>query len=62
MTKKQPDTTHEKLQFSFRYDGARGDKLVGYAYATRRKPSDVLREAVDEYYEKHKDVIHRRQV
>lgn len=62
MTKHQPETTPEKVQFSFRYDGDTGDKLIGYAFATRRKTSDVLREALDEYYENHKDEIDRRQV
>ena len=56
--KKQPD----KIQFSFRYDGERGDKLIGYAYATRRKTTDVLRDALDFYYEHHQDTINRRQV
>lgn len=57
----QPDKPHT-MQFSFRYDADRGDKLTGYAFATRRKVSDVLREALDEYYENHKTVINRRQV
>ena len=50
------------MQFSFRYDSERGDKLIGYAFATRRKVSDVLREALDEYFENHRTVIERRQV
>ena len=56
------NTQPENIQFSFRYNGERGDKLIGYAYATRRKTTDVLREALDEYYANHKDTINRRQV
>lgn len=52
----------EAKQFSFRYDKTRADLLVGYAFATRRNITDVLREALDEYYEKHKKTIHKRQV
>ena len=59
MTKKQQPAN---IQFSFRYNGERGDKLIGYAYATRRKTTDVLRDALDFYYEHHKDTIDRRQV
>jgi len=57
-----PEQKKHSIQFSFRYDSERGDKLIGYAYGTRRKVSDVLREALDEYFENHRNVIERRQV
>src|SRR5699024_3890108 len=57
-----PDQKKHSIQFSFRYDSERGDKLIGYAYGTRRKVSDVLMEALDEYFENPCNVIKRLNV
>ena len=64
MTQKQTpesEATPTK-QLSFRYDSERADKITGYAFATRRRASEVLREAIDYWYAAHEKTINKRQV
>ena len=49
-------------QITLRYNKHRADMLEGYAYATRRKTSEVLREALDQYFEANQKRINRHQV
>ena len=58
MKEKTPPT----MQFGLRYRADRGDMFVGYAFATRQKTSDLLRLALDEFFERHEAEITARQV
>lgn len=58
----KPESAEETKQLSFRYDKERADKITGYAFATRRRSSEVLREAIDYWYAAHEKTINKRQV
>lgn len=49
-------------QLSVKYDSVKADLLQGYAFATRRKTAEILRAALDEYFDKHETTIRKRQV
>lgn len=49
-------------QITLRYNKHRADMLEGFAFATRRKMSEVLREALDQYFETNEKRINRHQV
>lgn len=54
--------TEPTRQITLRYNKHRVDMLEGFAFATRRKMSEVLREALDQYYETNEKRINRHQV
>ena len=58
----QEQHTEPTRQITLRYNKHRADLLEGYAFATRRKMSEVLRAALDEYFDNHEKRIKRHQV
>lgn len=54
--------TKKMKQITVNIDGDLVDTLEGYAFGTRQTLSSVIREAVGEYYDKHKKTIERRKV
>lgn len=62
MTDKKENTKPDMRQVTTKVRADIADKLEGYAYGTRRRMSQIARDALEEYAENHAEEIKKRAV